>query len=459
MSYKINSFPKEFKFGVASSAYQVEGAYNEDGRTDSMWDNICHNYSQIKGSGDIACDHYHKYKDDIKLMKSLGIKNYRLSISWNRILPKDDRVVNQKGIDFYNSLINNLLENGIEPYVTLYHFDLPYYLQEKGGWLIRQTISEFEYYAKVCFSYFGDRVKNWMSFNEPYIVGNMYTYMSKLDPSKRPIDFALKASHYLNVGHCLATKAYSNCKYNDGEIGLAVNLSMIYSNGEATDEAVDFADCLYNRFYLDYIYKQKYPKKIMTFIENHDIDIDLREEDLELFKNVRNDFIGINNYSRMIIGSKIDFLKFSAETMTLTSKENKNKDANYTEYGWEIYPKGLYDIIIHQSKLYNYPKIIISENGCACNDAVTDENNMVIDDDRIAYLDQYMKETLHAIKDGANVCGYFIWTLMDNFEWKEAYSIKMGLIKCDPKTLERIPKKSAYWYKNLITKNEEEKNE
>ncbi len=447
----MNDFPKDFVFGAATSAYQIEGGWNEDGRSPSVWDFMCHNYEQIGGSGDVACDHYHLWEEDIALMKEMGLQAYRFSISWNRILPDESGEINQAGIDFYNNIINELLAKNIIPYVTLYHFDLPMYLEEKGGWLNRETIEAFEKYSAICFEAFGDRVTNWSTINEPYIVANMYAMRAKYGGGGSAIEYALTASHHLNLGHTASVATYRKSTYNTGKIGIVPNLSMVY--GELPKEKLDFADALYNRFYMEPAFKGSYPKEVLKFIKDNNINVPILEGDDEIFASVKTDFIGVNNYSRLVLDPSIDFMNFSAETFANTTTMDTSL-SNVTEYGWEVYPEGIYEVMLHISKLYDYPELIVTENGAAYKDNIIKEG-MVMDDDRIAYLDSYLQACKKAIDEGIKLTGYFVWTFMDNFEWSSSYKIKMGLVHVDFETQKRTIKKSGLWYQNFIKEYKE----
>lgn len=449
----MSKFPKEFIWGAATSAYQIEGAWNEDNRTESLWDMICHDYGLKNGTGDVACDHYHRFNEDITLMKDMGLQAYRFSISWTRIIPEAGGPVNQKGIDFYNNLINSLIEAGIEPVATIYHFDAPKELELLGGWVRREMIEEFVRYSKICFDAFGDRVKKFITINEPYIMSAMYrrsAEMQKLNPAYA----AYQSSHHMILAHSLAVEEYRVSKNGDGKIGYAPNLSMVYplKDEPKMQKNAKLVDAFFNRFYLEPVLEGTYPEIVLNTLKDNGIILDIQENDMVVIKDNKSDFIGINNYSRLVVDEHFDSINFTLETMAMSDVNSKIEGAEYTEYGWEIYPDGMYDIIMHVSELYDYPEIYITENGMACKDTIV-KNGQVIDDDRIAYMESYLRAIRKTIYDGADVKGYFAWSLMDNFEWSAGYSIKMGLIHVDFGTQKRTIKKSGDWFSNCIKNN------
>lgn len=452
----MSKFNKNFLWGAATAAYQVEGAWNEEGRTPCMWDSICHDYEYIKENGDVACDHYHRYKEDVQLMKAMGLKAYRFSISWSRLLPNEDFAVNKKGLAFYNNLIDELIEAGITPMATLLHFDTPMYLESKGGWLRRETIEAFETYASIAYDLFGDRVKIWTTVNEPYILANMYSRTAKMQ-NLDPAHAAFQASHYLLVGHAKAVAAYRKSDYGTGEIGLAPNLSMVYPENDTQEviENAQIADLIFNQWYLHPALKGTYPEGALSLLEENEIQIDITETDKAILRANICDYVGVNTYSRMIIRDSFNLKEYQVGTMALTETSRSDVSAEYTEYDWEVFPQGMYDILMYLKENYDDPAIYITENGAAYKDDQVVDGE-IQDVDRIKYLKEYIAAMKRAMDDGAKVKGYFVWTLMDNFEWMKQYSIKMGLIHVDFNTLERTIKKSGYWYRELIQSHEME---
>jgi beta-glucosidase len=445
-------FPKDFLWGTATASYQIEGAWDEDGKGESIWDLVSHKPGVILNgdTGDVACDHYHRYKEDIQIMKELNLNAYRFSISWPRIFPSGKGEINEKGLEFYSNLIDELLNNGIEPVVTLYHWDLPLALHEIGGWENRDVVDAYVEYVKVIFNKFGDRVKKWITFNEPAIF-TVELSKSTAFTGKKNIRGGYIASTNANVAHAKAVNAYRNSKYNDGEIGITLNLSHVYPVSESAlnSKAVKFIDGIFNRWYLDPIFNATYPEDIYDFLKTKYDFPEIPREDLKLLKENPIDFLGINNYSCMWVGAE------NSEELTSVNKlvkQERREGTEYSNYGWEVSPKGFYDLLIRVDKDYNHPLIYITENGMADkDDNIVDD--IVQDEDRLIYLKKYFEAASRAIENGVNLKGYFIWSLLDNFEWFAGYNIRFGIIRVNYETQERIWKKSALWYKDTIAEN------
>ncbi|MFX1508487.1 MAG: GH1 family beta-glucosidase [Promethearchaeota archaeon] len=454
------SFPEGFLWGTATSSYQIEGGWNEDGKGESLWDYISHNLGIVSNgdTGDVACDHYHRYKEDIALMREMGLQAYRFSISWPRIFPTGQGNVNKKGVEFYDNLINELVKNNIQPVVTLYHWDLPLALQSIGGWTNRDVSDAFVEYATLMFNHFNDRVKLWITFNEPQIFTLLYYSLGFLEEG---IPGGFQASHLVNVAHAKAVQAYRQSEHSNGKIGTTLNLSTVYPKTDSNldKQAATIVDTITNRWFLDPVLKGSYPKKILKVITEK-YGISFPDEDLSLLKSVLPmDFLGLNNYSCNRVGvSKpedlIDIVTFLKDYVAgaTTGEDKREEGREYSEMGWEICPQGFYDLFINLDKDYNHPLIYITENGIACQDDNI-VNNLVIDDDRIEYLEKYLEATSRAINAGVNLQGYFVWSFLDNFEWLHGYSKRFGLIRVNFDTLERIWKKSAHWYKDVILNN------
>ena len=445
-------FPTGFLWGAATASYQIEGAWNEDGKGESIWDMVSHKPGKIMNgdTGDIACDHYHRYKEDVKLMNELNLNAYRFSISWPRIFPSGRGAVNEKGVAFYDNLIDELLKNDIEPVVTLYHWDLPLALHKIGSWENNEVVEAYVEYAKFLFDHFGDRVKKWITFNEPAIFTVSF-YRSDAFTGKSNIKGGYIASTNVNVAHAKAVNAYRNSKYNDGEIGITLNLSHVYPVSESplNSKAVKFIDGIFNRWYLDPIFNASYPKDILDFLTAKYDFPPIPKEDLKLLKDNPVDFLGINNYSCMWVGADNSEELTSVNTLV---KQERREDREYSAYGWETSPEGFYDLLIRVNKDYNHPSIYITENGMAGVDDIIEEG-IVQDEDRLNYLKKYFEAAYRAIENGVKLKGYFIWSLLDNFEWFAGYSIRFGIIRVNYKSQERIWKKSALWYQNVITEN------
>lgn len=437
-------FPKDFKWGVATAAYQIEGAAKEDGRGESIWDRFSHTPDKVykNQNGDVACDHYHRYKEDVSILKKLGVKAYRLSISWPRVIPQGVGLLNTKGTDFYSKLIDELLDNGIEPFITLYHWDLPQVLQDKGGWANRDTTKYFADYAYNMFKLYGDRVKYWITHNEPWCTSFLGNAQGVHAPGIKDYETALQVSHNVLLSHGLALKAFRDMSL-DGQVGITLNLTPAYAASEKPDDKkmAETVDAITNRWFLDPIFKGNYPEIAIEYFSKfaklpiiEDGDMDLISQDI--------DFLGVNYYSRIVVeASDKDVLGFK-------SIEPKGQ---YTDMGWEVYPEGLYDILTDIKKTYGDKDIYITENGAAYKDVL--DNNMINDDERINYLKQHFSEAAKAIQDGVNLKGYFVWSLMDNFEWAFGYSKRFGIVYVDYATQGRILKKSAHWYKDFIKAN------
>ena len=444
-------FPDEFLWGAATSSYQIEGAWNEDGKGENVWDQICHNTKKVQNgdTGDTACDHYHRYKEDIQLMSELGLKAYRFSVSWPRIFPSGKGTINNKGINFYDNLINELLANEIEPVLTLYHWDLPVPLQKIGGWESREVVDAYVNYASFMFDHYGDRVKKWITFNEP-LVFTIWFYSRGLY-NKRDVRGGLISSINVNAAHAKAVEIYHQSKNPDGLIGISLNLSHVYpeSDSELDKKAVIYTDGIYNRWFLDPVLRASYPNDILELIEKPYNIPKIPKDDIELLENNPIDFLGINNYSctRVSVKKENDLTILGNFTET-----NKVKGREYTEMGWEVCPKGFYDLLIRVDEDYDHPMIYITENGSAYKDDKK-INGIIQDDDRINYFKQYLEAASQTIKKGVNLKGYFAWSLMDNFEWIYGYSKKFGLIHINLKSQERTWKKSAYWYRDVIKAN------
>ena len=445
-------FPDGFLWGAATSSYQIEGAWNEDGKGESVWDVVSHSTKIVQNgdTGDIACDHYHRYKEDIQLMKEIGLKAYRFSVSWPRIFPSGKGKINSKGVEFYDNLINELLENEIEPIITLYHWDLPSSLQAIGGWENRDIINAYVEYASFMFDHFGDRVKKWITFNEP-LVFTIWFYSLGLYDYKQDVRGGLIASINVNAAHAKAVEAYRQSKNPNGTIGITLNLSHVYpeSDSELDNKAAEYIDGRTNRWFLDPILKASYPNDILKILKNkYDIP-EIPKEDLTSLQDNPIDFLGINNYSCTRVRAK------KPEDLTTTRKlikREKVEEGEYSEMGWEVCPKGFYDLLMRVDKDYGHPLIYITENGMACKD-ITIIDGIVQDDDRVSYLKHYIEAAHRAISRGVNLKGYFVWSLMDNFEWIYGYSKKFGLIRINHETQERTWKKSASWYRDVINEN------
>ena len=451
-----NKFAGDFLWGTATSSYQIEGAPNLDGKGPSVWDTFSHKEGNIKNgdNGDNACDHYNLWQKDIKLLKELGVKAYRFSISWSRIFPKGtESSPNLKGLDFYSRLIDNLLENDIKPFITLNHWDIPQHLEDMGGWPSRIMVDAFTKYAFYVSKKLGDRSKNWITHNEPWCISYLGYIQGQFPPAiSNDWGKALSTAHHLLLSHGMSIQEIRN-NAKDSEIGITLNLSPASpaSSSNYDKKACRFYDGQFNRLYLDPLYKKSYPKDVFdTLIEkklinSSDINF-IKPNDMDIITK-KTDFLGVNFYSRAVIRNN-DIPEKENLPIEIELKEK-------TDFGWEIHPKSIYNLLIRLKNDYPINKIYITENGCAYNNA-PDENNIIDDSKRIQYHSTHIHEISNAINEGVPCKGYFAWSLMDNFEWCEGFSKRFGLIWVDFDTLERLPKKSYFWYQELIKNNGKE---
>jgi beta-glucosidase len=439
-------FPQDFIWGTATASYQIEGAYKEDGKGESIWDRFSHSPGKVfKGhTGDVACDHYHRYEEDIKLLKKLGVKSYRLSIAWTRIFPEGRGQVNQKGIEFYKKLINLLIENEITPAVTLYHWDLPQKLQDIGGWTNPEVVESYVDFAKLMFKELGDLVPLWITHNEPWVVSILGNGWGNHAPGIRDFKTALLVAHNLMLSHGKAVKAYREMGFK-GKIGITLNLSPTYAASVSEEDklAAGLQDGFNNRWFLDPVLKGSYPEDLVQLYKEKDLLPEFKAEDLSIMSE-QTDFLGINYYSRGVI-------KFNKNGYPLPiDYVQTNNDK--TEMGWEIYPEGLYDLLTRLHKDYDGIDIMITENGAAFNDIVNREGQ-VLDDNRLDYIYKHLVQCHNAIEAGVNLKAYYVWSMMDNFEWAEGYAKRFGITYVNYETQERILKKSARWYSEVIKNN------
>ena len=432
-------FPQNFLWGVATAAYQIEGAYNEDGRGESIWDRFSHIPGNINNNdnGDIACDHYHRYEEDVKLLKQLGVNTYRLSISWPRIFPEGKGLPNQKGVEFYKKLLTLLVENGIKPAVTLFHWDLPQKLQDIGGWANRAVTDYFEQYARFLFKEFGHLVPIWITHNEPWVMTYPGNIHGNFAPGIRDFSTGLLVSHNLLLSHGKAVRAYREMGLK-GEIGITCNMSFFYPASKK-EEDIQAAIRVRNSFvnwFIDPVLKGCYPQDILDWLKDKVVIPEITKEDMDIISTPV-DFIGLNYYFSEFI--KNDPSNWPLEFASIPD------DGDKTDMGWGIHPKGLYDLLMKLHHDYNGIKIYITENGAAFKDVV-DQSERIEDNDRQNYLCKHLTYCNKAIKDGVNLAGYYLWSFMDNFEWAQGYSKRFGIVHVDYETQKRTIKKSGEWY-------------
>lgn len=430
-------FPDDFVWGVATASYQIEGAAFEDGRGESIWDRFSKTPGKVLNgdTGDVACNHYHLYKEDVALIKNLGVDSYRFSIAWPRILPDGRGRVNQKGIDFYKRLIDELLQSGVSPAVTLYHWDLPQVLEDMGGWLSRDTAKYFADYAMVVFDELGDVVTSWITLNEPWCSAFLGYGNGEHAPGKKDFAAHLRAAHNLLLGHGLALQGYRQLNLA-AEIGITLNLSPQYPASSSPEDlaAARKADGFQNRWYLDPIFKGSYPSDMEELLTL--VDPAIRPGDLGLISQP-NDFLGINFYSRGLIAADKD-----------GRPQGRKPERSVTAMGWEVYPEALYDLLVRVHRDYGPTRLYITENGAAYEDHL--ENGQIKDKERQSYLEAHIAQCARAIESGVPLKGYFVWSLLDNFEWAFGYDRRFGIIYVDFETQERILKDSALWYRSFL---------
>jgi beta-glucosidase len=439
-----NQFGEDFLWGVSTAAFQIEGAHDSDGKGSSIWDVFTSQKGKIKNGHHAitACDFYNSYQDDIDLIRELNIPNFRFSISWPRIMPTGVHPINQAGIDYYNKIIDSLLASGIEPWITLYHWDLPHELELKGGWTSRESVSWFKEYVEVCVQYFGDRVKNWMVINEPSVFTGAGYFLGIHAPGKKGITNYLKAMHHVTLATAAGAKIIRN-RIPQANIGTTFSCTHIEPATESQKdiEAAKRVDTLLNRTFIEPILGLGYPQKdlpVLKKLNNYILEDDLNNLNFDF------DFIGIQCYTREIVKSAMLIPYIGAE---LVSAEKRNVIS--TEMGWEVYPPALYHVLKKFNEYEGIRKIIITENGAAFPDTVT--NGKVYDIKRTHYIQDHLEQILKAKNDGLNVEGYFVWSLTDNFEWAEGYNARFGLIHVDFETQKRTIKNSGLWFKDFLS--------
>lgn len=440
---KILKFPENFMFGTATCSYQIEGGVHEDGRGESIWDVFSHTPGKtLNGdTGDIACDHYHRWQEDIDIMKSLGYPYYRFSLGWPRILPDGRGRINQSGLDFYSRLVDGLLEAGIVPMATLYHWDLPTAIE--NAWLNREVVDAFAEYTGVISRHLGDRVKYWFTINEPWCASHLSYTIGEHAPGMTDRSKGILAAHHLLMAHGVATKEL-RIGVPDSQVGIVLNMSPVHNDPVApvSEDTVRQMDGENIRWFADPVYGRGYPKDMLEdyvrmgvlnstepeFIHSGDMELIAQETDL----------LGINYYTRTITSAN-----------DTESKHNPLEHAQQTEMGWEVYPQGLYELLERMDREYHPKQLMVTENGASYSDG-PDENGKVHDQKRIEYLQSHLQVVWDAIQAGIPVTAYLQWSLMDNFEWARGYSQRFGIVYVDFKTQQRYIKDSARWFSEFI---------
>ncbi len=441
-------FPSDFQWGAATASYQIEGSIEADGKGESIWDRFTHTPGQIwnNETGDLACDHYRRYREDVKMMADLGLNTYRFSISWPRIFPNGKGILNEKGLDFYRRLIDELHKHKIKPAVTLYHWDLPQPLQDQGGWNNRDTAYYFADYAAAVFESLDLPVELWITLNEPWVVAYLGHAFGIHAPGISDFSTALQVGHHLLLAHGLAVRVFREADRGEEPIGITLNLAPVQPNTDSPEdiEAAKRSDGFMNRWFLDPLFRGYYPPEMVEIFSRRLKLPDQEEGDAAIISQPV-DFLGINNYTRVLVessGSQDDFM----------GNPVNPPDQEYTEMGWEVYPEGLYQLLTRVHHDYGPLPLYVTENGAAFPDQLTTAGE-VEDPRRINYLQSYLQAAWRAIEAGVPLKGYYVWTLMDNFEWAFGYSKRFGLIYIDYQTQKRYLKKSAHWYKEVIARN------
>lgn len=430
-------FPRDFVWGAATSAFQIEGAASADGKGPSIWDEFCRVPGAIAdgSNADVACDHYHRMESDLDLLADLGVGAYRFSISWPRVQPLGTGEVNASGLAFYERLVDGLLKRGIQPYATLYHWDLPAELQRRdGGWLARETAYRFADYASIVARQLGDRVVSFATHNEPWVTAALGYELGIFAPGIRSRRVAYQVSHNLLVSHGLAARAIRAATSN-ADVGIVLNLSPVYA---ATDSANDtmqakLEDGRLVRWYMDALFKGRYPADILEFLGADAPRV--QPGDAQLMGEIC-DFLGINYYYPIVSSHEIPTATASSDAAAIT------------DMGWEVSPASLADLLLRLNRDYPLPPIYITENGAAYDDEMIE--GRVEDEARRQYIESHLFALADAMRGGVNVKGYFAWSLLDNFEWAQGYRKRFGIVHVDYQTLARTLKRSALWYRDLV---------
>jgi beta-glucosidase len=447
-------FPEGFVWGAATSAYQIEGATEEDGRGESIWDRFARTPSKVVdgSNGDVACDHYHRSRSDVALMKRLGLQAYRFSVAWPRIVPSGRGAINARGLDFYSRLVDDLLEAGIEPYATLYHWDLPQRLQDEGGWAHRSTAAAFVDYADAVTRTLGDRVRHWITHNEPWCASMLGYQTGRHAPGLTDWPAALGASHHLLLSHGWAVPVI-RANSPSAQVGITLNLcpAVPASPSREDHDAARHFDGYFNRWFLDPLFRGAYPSDMLSdYIDRGYLDAEkapfIESGDLRAIATPT-DFMGVNYYNRAVIRSdRIPEAKNQPRTVTLAP------ESEWTDMGWEIHPDGLFQTLARVAFEYSVPKLYITENGASYSDG-PDEHGRIADGRRLRFVRDHLIAAHRAIELGVPLAGYFVWSLLDNFEWERGYGQRFGITWVDYATQMRTPKESALWYRQVIEAN------
>ena len=445
-------FPKGFFWGTATSAYQIEGAWHEDGKGESIWDRFAHTPGKIKNgdTGDVACDSYHRWREDLALMQAMNLNSYRFSISWPRIQLSGTGSANSRGVDYYSRLVDALLEAHIRPFVTLYHWDLPQELEDAGGWTNRDIASRFADYVEVVANALGDRVSGWMLFNEPSAFVDLGYLEGTHAPGRKSLLAFLRATHVVNLAQGAGFRALKAARPSS-HVGTAFNMSSCQPKTDSDDDklAAERAHAITNTWFLEPALRGRYPEAL-TFLPETAMGI--KSGDMEKVRAPL-DFIGINLYYRTIASAPSAMERAAhAQQWLFPVKMEGGQQGPKTDYGWEVWPEALYDMVMRITRDYNRPVIEITESGCSYNDG-PDASGVIRDSRRVAYHREYLAALAKSMVEGADVRGYHAWSLLDNFEWADGFSQRFGLAYVDFKTQTRTIKDSGRWYARVAGEN------
>ncbi len=448
------TLPAGFRWGVATAAYQIEGAVAEDGRTKSIWDTYSHTPGRVDGddNGDVACDHYHRMPQDVALIRSLGLDTYRFSISWPRVQPGGSGALNPKGIDFYQRLVDELLAAEIDPWITLYHWDLPQELEDAGGWPNRDTAYRFADYAALVFDKLGDRVDNWTTLNEPWCSAMLGYAYGRQAPGYEDFPAGIRAVHHLLLGHGLATQRMREAATaldHPIKLGITLNLGTAHPATDTPEDrdAARRADGLNSRLYLDPLFRGSYPADVIEDLTARGAELPVQEGDLEVISTPI-DVLGVNYYTGWLISHlDEDGNTHDADGVIVTRDVPRGRPV--TAMGWEIVPECFTELLVRLSQDYPGVPIVITENGAAFEDSPAADGS-IHDVERTAYIAEHLNAVQEAVAQGADVRGYFCWSLMDNFEWSYGYEKRFGIVRVDYQTQERTLKDSAIWYRDQV---------
>ncbi|MFF4981187.1 GH1 family beta-glucosidase [Streptomyces sp. NPDC001046] len=441
--------PADFLWGVATSSYQIEGAASEDGRTPSIWDTFCRVPGAVVGqhNGDVACDHYRRMPEDVAMIAGLGVNAYRFSIAWPRVQPHGRGPANARGLDFYKRLVDELLARGVQPWITLYHWDLPQELEDMGGWPARDTAYRFADYAALVQTALGDRVEHWTTLNEPWCSAYLGYAEGMHAPGRREPAAAAAATHHLLLGHGLVAQQLRDRATTPLKVGITLNLSdhLAASDDPGDLDALRRADGIANRLYLDPLLRGAYPADVVADLERQGIKLPVRDGDLEQIAQPL-DTLGVNYYSHNTYAADPRADEgggYGAGIRTVP------QGAERTAMGWEVLPEGLTRLLVRLGRDYPGTPLVITENGAAYDDEVAPDGQ-VHDPLRVEYFRSHIAAVCRAAEQGADIRGYFAWSLMDNFEWAEGYRRRFGLVHVDYATQRRTLKDSAQWYSRLV---------